>query len=131
MGLGPTYRARNQPFFGGVPHPPDPTDRANHIFFCGWGQLDIFFCGWGQLDGVVFGGVFPMPAWGAALQFFFAAGVSWTFFFAAGVSWWGGIRWGVPDRTNQLDFGGVGLPRPGYPTWYRDPSLVTAEWEPG
>ena len=29
MGLGPTDRARNQPFFGGVPHPPDPTDRAN------------------------------------------------------------------------------------------------------
>ena len=95
MGLGPTDRARNQPFFGGVPHPPDPTDRANRPSFF---LKDPFFCGWGQKD------------------FFFAAG---------SVTWMVGIRWGVRDRTNRRDFGGVGLPRPGYPTGYRDPSLVS------
>ena len=60
MGLGPTDRARNQPFFGGVPHPPDPTEQTfdEKTFFLRL-RKDIFFCGWGQLDGVVFGGVFP------------------------------------------------------------------------
>ena len=52
-------------------------------------------------------------------DFFFAASKR-HFFLRLGSVGWGGIRWGVPDRTNQRDFGGVGLPRPD-PTWYRDP----------
>ena len=56
-------------------------------------------------------------------DFFFAASKR-HFFLRLGSVGWGGIRWGVPDRTNQRDFGGVRLPRPGYPTGYRDPSLV-------
>ena len=52
------------------------------------------------------------------------------FFLRLGSVGWGGIRWGVPDRTNRRDFGGVRLPRPGYPTGYRDPSLVESICNP-
>ena len=59
--------SRNQPFCGGVPHPPDPTDRANlrrkDICFCGFDEKTFFL----RLGSVGWGGI----RWSVLMAFLF------------------------------------------------------------